>query len=372
MTESVWLVSWGRGNGHITRLVNIATAFAEQDWDVDLLTHANATHQTLVDQACIRSVQHYPAWADDADPWTDWSSPEFLSRSVELDRRYLRELQPSRVVHDNRLSLTIACLMEGVPFVTLCQDNQIPGFTYDGTVAPIWTAPVDAINAMLQTCGLLAIETDARELFTRGRIAIPSTPELDPVPRSANLDLVYTGPLQRLRNRASDPVDVLLYRTVGHDEGSFISAFSDWPGRILVATGDEASSQALEEALRATAAEVAPMWDLDEVGPNLAAVVHHGGHGITTAMITAGIPTVVLPGHNPERQSNAERAAMHSASIVLPPPIAQPATWGPAVDVTGDIPAWSVVRDAVDSVRHTPRRRPGFDTAPTDLVKALT
>ncbi|SFR35473.1 UDP:flavonoid glycosyltransferase YjiC, YdhE family [Microbacterium azadirachtae] len=358
---TVLLVSWGRGNGHITRLRRIGRAFAAEGWRSVFLSHTSATHVAALDDDDA-SVTYYPDWADTADPWTRWSDPEFLSRSVDFDRTVIRAVSPDRIVNDNRLSMLIAAQLEGIPVTSLCQDNQLPGHRYAGKdVAEIWIFPVSAVNRLMSSHGLPGIHQDVRELFARGRIAIPGTPEFEPVESqlAGALDVVHTGPLTPLiSGPPALPQDLLFYRTVGSIEDDFVRAFEDWPGTIYVATGEpRAVAQPGIDRVR-----LAPLWDLAVIGAALRAVVHHGGHGTTTACIAAGIPAVILPGHNPERFANGLRAQDRDLARVLPPDSVEGTRWGPAVDTTGDRPAWSLVRRAIDTLPARRQDRPSMSS----------
>lgn len=366
------LVSWGRGNGHITRLLAISRAFHAQGWECVLLGHDEPVHDELTRHSGVSRVVRYPKWAEEADPWTLWGDQTFVERSVAFDSSVVADVKPDRVINDNRLSMLISCAASGTPVVTLCQDNQVPGHCFgDGPVSDIWTSPIPGVNSVLSVRGLPTIRDDLRELFRFGRIAIPSSPDLDPIRvEDAGVDLVYTGPLGAVVAGA-DGQDLLFYRTVGRVDEEFVDAFGDWRGRVYVATGDARAAAELDHV--PSWISVATLWDLAELAPTLGAVVHHGGHGITTTCLSSGIPAVVLPGHNPERRSNAERGRGLGLAEVLEPTSAEGTLWGPCVDVTGDRPGWSVVRAAADRTLRSVRPiRRSAARITTDLVEVLT
>ena len=343
------LVSWGRGNGHITRLLELGTACATDGSECVVVGHNVPLHDQMIARRKF-AVVHYPAEMDNADPWISWKDPNFLAASVAFDRVLIREHQPSRVVNDNRLSTLIAAAAERVPIVTICQDNQTPGFRYgQDPIASIWVDSLPAINAVLAALKMGSVQDDARNLFGLGRIAIPSTPTLEPVSNNGKLDIVHLGMLTAL---VPDPVvdakDLMFYRTVGSIDAEFVSAFTSWPGDIYVATGEADTAEQLRGQDHKHRFAVQAMWDWDDIGPNLRAVVHHGGHGTTSTCISGSVPAVILPGHNPERQANAARAKTLGLAQVMLPPEPCGLQWGPAVDVTGDRPPWARVREGVD------------------------
>jgi UDP:flavonoid glycosyltransferase YjiC (YdhE family) len=356
-------------------LLAIGQAFADKDWDCIVLGHSDPIHASLVDRVGFEAIS-YPRWAEDVDPWADWDNLEILERSVDFDRQVLRRYSPSRVINDNRLSMAVACAIEGVPVVTICQDNQLPGFCYENEqTASIWIASLPAVNTLMRRHCLGEIGGDVRRLFALGRIAIPSSAELEPViTDSSGLDIVYTGILSTVPVTDRTRTDLLLYRTVGAVDDAFESAFASWEGTIFISTGDGAHAERLERQTSGPHMRVAPLWDLNEVAPGLRAVVHHGGHGITTACIAATIPSVILPGHNPERRANGHRAAALNLAEVLLPSTESGIRWGPAVDVTGDRPPWASVRMSLQ--RLLARQVSPVDPPPriesAQLVEALT
>ncbi|MCU0113492.1 hypothetical protein [Curtobacterium poinsettiae] len=371
------LTSWGRGNGHTARLLQIGGAFAEAGWNPVLYGYSNSLHLEQV-RIAGWTTEVYPPWAEGVDPWFAWSDRETLERAVALDREVLRRFAPSFIVNDCRIPMVIAALAEGIPFVSVCQDNQVPGYCYDGSTIPVtWTAPVESINAVLDSLELEPIVGDARWLFARGRMAVPSTPELEPItsPYLDRLDLVHTGLLNaRSAGEVDTPSALLFYRTVGSIDGEFRAAFADWPGPIYIATGSEHEASRFERD-RLPGVNVQALWNLDAIGPELRAIVHHGGHGVTLRGIADGIPAVILPGPNPERSANGRRAELSGAARVMKVERNAGPVWGPAVDETGDRPTWSEIRRAIDGLpprQHASAVARDGNRSPALLVELLT
>lgn len=350
--KTATFVSWGRGNGHITRLARIANAFRSYDWRASFVSHEVPVHVEMLENISLdNDLLTYPRWAEEVDPWTRWADESFLRRSVEWDRAYITSRKPQLVINDNRLSTLIACGIDQVPIVTLCQDNQLPGYRFVGEPdAPIWRDPLPAINSILEENDLPLLNSDVRELFGLGRIAIPSSAHLEPVAVPRGLDVVHTGILASAAASVSGQRrSLLFYRTVGDDTAEFEAAFDDWKGSIYVATGDERRAKALSSQLGERYG-VAPLWDLPRIGGELRTVIHHGGHGITSACLAHGVTSVVLPGINPERTSNGRRAQQLGRAVILPGNNDTGTRWGPAVDITGERPSWRQIRDAVDNL----------------------
>ncbi|WP_146076844.1 glycosyltransferase [Rathayibacter sp. AY1A5] len=364
-------VSWGRGNGHVTRLVAIGRAFHSAGWDCVLLGRQNAVHDRLVSKAGIFTTAYYREGVADIDPWAEWGDPGVFDKAVVADVAVLQRFRPDRVINDNRLSMIVACASLSIPIVTLCQDNQLVGYRYQGEgVSEIWTGPLMAVNEALGRRGLPLVDRDVRELFERGLIAIPSAPSLDVMESRVGMrEVVFTGVLGPVKAGLHGS-GLLFYRTVGGIDSEFLHAFENWEGEIYVATGDQASADSYRHV--PDAIHVAALWDLEEVFPELAAVVHHGGHGIATTCVASGVPAVILPGHNPERRSNGYRVELSGWGKVLGPLSAEGTRWGPAVDVTGDRPPWSDVRGAVDALRAPDVDAGGSVASASELVRLLT
>lgn len=371
----ILLVSWGRGNGHVARLLSIGAALSTTGAKCVVLTHNVGMHADLIERAGYEAVK-YPDWADKADPWTQWGDESFLSHSIEHDLHVIEQYSPHLVVNDNRISTIIACAIADIPVVTLCQDNQIPGHTYaEEDLAPIWTEPIQAVNAQLVKNGITCIADDLRWIFALGRIAIPSEPEYEPVDsKSTALDIVHLGALSTIPAQArKEQKDLLFYRTVDHIGPDFLESFGAWDGKLFVAAGDEDRLKSISRPNLPANVKIAPLWDLREIGGGLRAIVHHGGHGISTTGIASGIPAVVLPGANPERRANGDRAAALGLATVLLPDAFTGPMWGPAVDVTRDRPAWAEVQAAVSRLpsRSSDKAEGAADSSTLRIVEAL-
>lgn len=375
ITDRILLVSWGRGNGHVTRLLSIGAALSTTGAKCVVLTHNDGIHADLIERAGYGAV-NYPDWADKADPWTRWGDERFLKQSIEYDLRVIEDCGPHLVVNDNRISTIIACAIADIPVVTLCQDNQIPGHTYaKEDLAPIWTEPIPAVNKQLVKNGLTPIADDLRWIFALGRIAIPSEAEYEPVDsKSTALDIVHLGALSTIPAIGrKEQNDLLFYRTVDHIGTEFLESFEAWDGQLFVATGDKDRLKSISRPNLPSNVKIAPLWDLGDIGGGIRAIVHHGGHGISTTGIASGIPAVVLPGANPERRANGDRAAaLGLATVLLPDTFAGP-VWGPAVDVTRDRPDWAEVQSAVSRLplRSSDKAMGTTDSSTLRIVEAL-
>lgn len=361
----VILFSWGNGTGHITRLVDMADRARAEHWDVTIATRSHPLHLDLIGKYGHPLIS-YPGDLVPANPWACWADSGFLEKSVDWDRDLIGSIKPDLVIHDNRVPTMIAAAESQTKYASICQQNQLPGFDYPrlGTEAT-WTAPVPAVNARLAKSKLRLVAGDIRSLYKRGRILLPSIPEIDPIPEElAANDIVHIGPL-RVRDSArprrwvprgdANGQDVFFYRTIGPgtDLEQFGDAFGDIADRVHVVTSNSAITQQLQKRLKGYPFHVATFTDLDELRPRLGAAVIHGGHGITLTCVSMALPAVVLPGNNPERNLNGSRLVASGFGTVLGIDASFATSWGESVDVTGCVPAWQTVRDAVEALMAT-------------------
>jgi UDP:flavonoid glycosyltransferase YjiC (YdhE family) len=371
-SHRVIFFSWGNGSGHITRLVDLADRAQAEGWDVMIATLSNPLHLDLIRKSG-HAFTSYPDHLVPADFWECWRDSGFLGESISWDRELIGSVKPDIVIHDSRVPTMIAAAESNAKYASICQHTQLPDFDYPrlGTEAK-WAALAPAINERLRKSKLRPVEGDIRGLFKRGRILVPSIPEIDVIPETlAASDIVHVGPLRvrpAARPRARRPPgdlggrDVFFYRTVGPctDWAEFAGAFGDIADRVHIATGNPAITARLQETLVDYPFHVATFLDVDGLRPRLGAAVMHGGHGITLACVALALPAVVLPGNNPERNLNGSRLAANGFGRVLGIDTSFATRWGDSVDVTGYVPAWQTVRNTVDALLATglaPRAR---------------
>jgi UDP:flavonoid glycosyltransferase YjiC (YdhE family) len=351
--------SWGNGSGHITRVVDLADRARAEGWDVTVVTRPLPLHLDLIGRYGHPFIA-IPGNLVPADPWTCWLETGFLEESVAWDRRLIASIEPDIVIHDARISTMIAAAESGTSYVSICQQNALAGFEYPGLgTQAVWTEPIGVVNAQLRKSKLPLLEKDVRDLFLRGRILVPSIPEIDPIPEKlAGYDIVHVGPLRargaaRPLGRAPSGKDVFFYRTVGPgtDYEQFAAAFGDIASQVHIATGDPAITEELQHKIADHHPfQIATFTDIDALRPRLGAAVIHGGHGISLTCINLALPAVVLPGDNPERNLNGRGLAACGFGRVLGVDASFSINWAASVDVTGHVPSWQAVRDEVDAL----------------------
>jgi UDP:flavonoid glycosyltransferase YjiC (YdhE family) len=355
-------ISWGNGSGHITRVVDLADRARAEGWDVTVVTRPLPLHLDLVARYG-HPVIAIPDNLVPPDPWTCWLENGFLEESVAWDRRLIASIKPDVVVHDTRISTTIAAAETDTKYISICQQNALAGFEYPGLgTQAVWTDPIPVVDAQLGRSKLPLIKEDVRDLFLRGRILVPSIPEIDPIPETlAGFDIAHIGPLRargssvRPHNPESGGKDVFFYRTVGPgtDYEQFVAAFGEIASQVHILTGDPAITEELQGKLTGHPFQIATFTDIDALRPRLGAAVIHGGHGISLTCISLALPAVVLPGDNPERNLNGRGLAACGFGRVLGVDSSFSINWAASVDVTGHVPSWPVVRDAVDALMAT-------------------
>lgn len=115
---------------------------------------------------------------------------------------------------------------------------------------------------------------------------------------------------------------ITLGTSFGDDLNFFIAAVraaTELGCQPILALGGQlslAQRQTLHEQLPADAV-VEELIDLDSVLPNLAAAIHHGGAGVTHALVTYAIPQIVVP-HAADQSHQAQGVVRSGVGIYLP------------------------------------------------------
>jgi UDP:flavonoid glycosyltransferase YjiC (YdhE family) len=188
-------------------------------------------------------------------------------------------------------------------------------------------ADVGPINRVFQQLGMKAIR-DRREFCRAEIVAIPSVPEIDPLPEGyqeiyPDTSFVYTGPLllksgsplsNSLRDwlsaRRQNGVPILLI-TLGTAWGSGIYTMladslmgNDWA--IIMVVPEEEERRSLQER-NGPWLQVVGFTDLMELTELVDVVMHHCGHATLQTAVLAGKPSLTLPSGHYDREDNALR-----------------------------------------------------------------
>lgn len=122
-----------------------------------------------------------------------------------------------------------------------------------------------------------------------------------------------------------DPRRPLVYVSYGSVAGGFtkfvemfrltLEALADSPVRVLLTVGNECDPASLEP-LPANA-HVERWWPQEQVMPDTAVVVSHGGFGTTMIAIAAGVPQLAIPLFAIDQRINAKRVAATAVGMRL-------------------------------------------------------
>lgn len=317
------LFPWGRGAGHIVRVLALAELLADRYGTASIIVAEDAW-DGLVRAAGFPRVR-LPDVAYRYGPWSGWDDLRHVQRSVDADARIIREQDADLVVHDARWSAPVAAAMCGVPAATVVQTNMFPGFAFAGRDNKLWESCVPAFNAVLSACGQETLHRDVRELFLRTTMLLPSLPGFDLVPPEYAELVQHVGPLvHRPPNRPHTGVE----RTVVDRPTAYVYGVVTQQVELeqLLRALDERGFSVVLGAL--PKGLVVPDWarqvvqstgfvDVSSVLPSCALAVVHGGHGTAQSVLLAGVPVLCLPseGHD-ERWFNAERLRCLGVAVI--------------------------------------------------------
>lgn len=365
---TVLFTPWGNNNGHVTHCLALARAAQKRGWHTVVAHHGDPLHERLIAEAGCEATR-YPRSQLGRDMWDCWMDEAYIAAAVEADLALIERFGAAAVVHDIRISSPIAAAAAGVPYAAICHETLTPGFAFAGLgVSSLWTRSNAQFNRTLARYGQAPVREDLRELLTRGVVVVPSVPEFDALPEAMGTAVVYTGPLslelapEEAENLpARDGKGVFFYRTVGLQSrlGEFREAFGDLGDRVFIATGTEGAATELRSATAGSSFRIRSLWDMDVIRGAVSAAVHHGGPGTCLSCLAGRLPSVVLPGDNPERAHFGDRVQSLGMGVSLSRGTSLGTSWGAAVDSTGNAPPWAEVRRELDRLIDDPAVRAG-------------
>ncbi|MGW1171858.1 glycosyltransferase [Streptomyces sp. NPDC002550] len=353
--KTLLLLPWGGGNGHFTHCAAVGKAAGDRGWRVVVALTDNPVHRSLACSLGFEAIR-YPRGLDTKNSWECWLDEHYFEAAVDADVDMIQQVGASLVVHDIRLSTPVAALVCDKEPVVIAHSPVLEGFDYPGLpTPPLWRGAVRSANRTIGKLGQPLIAEDVRELLSRGPVLIPSVPEFDEVPEAFSGSAVYVGPLSlskgtREADTAAGQDNFFFYRTVGTGESfrAFRSVFSDYGKRVLIGTGSEESARSLQTQCAETKFRIQAMWDFEEIAPQTKVAVHHGGPGTVFDCIKNGLPSIALPGDNPERGLYAGKLDKYGLGVSLSSEAKVDTEWGKAIDSTGEVPPWSEVREHIE------------------------
>jgi UDP:flavonoid glycosyltransferase YjiC (YdhE family) len=247
--------------------------------------------------------------------------------------KILRRFQPDVLVSDSWPLASILAALEGIPLVQLVRSATHPA----GPRLIWWQEPPQELrspdprpvfNPVLGALGLPTIEK-GENLLQGDLYLVPSFPEMDPLPDSA--DASYVGPLTKPAGKTAlpgwlqdlAPDKPLVYITLGGGADPvggpeffklLFEALGDEDVQVIASTGRRLSPQDIPQPPANFRLESWVPGHAVIERANL--VVYPGGYATTMELVRSGTPGLVIPFHT-EQESNGRRLEQHGAGMVL-------------------------------------------------------
>jgi len=266
-------------------------------------------------------------------------SAEITRANVEAFVGMIDSFQADAIVDFWNPWACIAARLLKKPLITVIQAEQHPqsrGFIWWKNPPPNLPTPVPLLNDVLTQYGLPPVKSSG-DLFVGDLTMVLGTPELDPLPDTANV--TYIGPVLWQKPeakvpewiaglKANRPV-VWVYpgklRYAGSSRTQFdsevvlqasIEALAKEDVQVVLSTG--------HHELPRSFLPLPPNFRFEPFVPGLAMaarsdlMIHHGGYGSCQTGLYMGTPAVIIPTYS-ERESNARRVVEQGAGeLVLP------------------------------------------------------
>lgn len=327
------LVATTAGAGHFAPLVPFARACAASGHEVRIA--APASFDGSVRQA---GLAHAPL--DDASP-ADLGAA--FARIPELTMRRANELVIREVfggldaeaalpgmralVADWRPDVLLREPAEVASYV-VAQESETPHVDVNIGLDDFTDELVRLLEEPLQTLGCVRGTAAMREglrwsllppSFDRDATVTAAAPARFRDRQPERRDVEYLPPWWGGRD---DPIVYVTFGSVAAGLGLFprfyaavLESLEDAPVRVLMTLGEAGDPDALG-TLPANV-HVERWWPQDQVMPQVAAVVGHGGFGTTMTALMAGVPQVVVPLFSADQFANATRVDDVGAGVAL-------------------------------------------------------
>ncbi|MBB5828524.1 nucleotide disphospho-sugar-binding domain-containing protein [Micromonospora carbonacea] len=325
---------WSYGLGSVSTVLSVYEA-------VRLAGHtpvlfASPHFRPLLDRLGVPAV---PIPGPDAAPYPDAATAlrldDLLSRSAYADAdlvetvlaAQLREFRARRVqvlFHDYDLTTVVAGSLAGIPVVTpvTWPDHRLFGRGSDGW-APVDTRALAAFRPALSRSRAPEPQSLSEVLFTWStRLVYPLSPEMDPlVARHSTGE--YVGQLTAAsldRHLVTGPADwprpgqrgLLAYTSGPPMDADWyyrhcLAAFEGTDVDVLIASGS--TDTAPPRVSPRGNVQAWPLLPLRNLLGRARALLCHGGRGTLASAVHAGVPLLVFPGGDPEREYFADMLA---------------------------------------------------------------
>ena len=357
--QTIALLPWGNGRGHLMRSVILAHEAVTRGLKV-VVPVLDSEQAGLVESTGAIAVP-YPRRSVPEGLWDAWASQEFVEAAIREDVALFEDYAVDTTIHDGRLSANIAAHACGVASIGLIQHIHFPGHTYAGRgIEPLWPKGADVFNVAASRYGIFSDMRDLRDILTASPIAVPSIPELDPMPISFDAEVTYVGPITGFaglgEGESSLPTvtegGFIFYKTVQNkgQTQEFATAFADVKEHVFIATGSEKTALHLRRLPELQGFSIASLWNLAGIRGKGCSAVTHGGHGTALTFLQAGLPAVVLPDDSPERQANARHLREMGASMILSRETSSEWDWSKQGHPE-TVVSWHAVREACEDLR---------------------
>jgi UDP:flavonoid glycosyltransferase YjiC (YdhE family) len=314
---------WSYGLGSVSTVLSVYEA-------VRLAGHtpvlfASPHFRPLLDRLGVPAV---PIPGPDAAPYPDAATAlrldDLLSRSAYADAdlvetvlaAQLREFRARRVqvlFHDYDLTTVVAGSLAGIPVVTpvTWPDHRLFGRGSDGW-APVDTRALAAFRPALSRSRAPEPQSLSEVLFTWStRLVYPLSPEMDPlVARHSTGE--YVGQLTAASLDRHLVTGLLAYTSGPPMDADWyyrhcLAAFEDTDVDVLIASGS--TDTAPPRVSPRGNVQAWPLLPLRNLLGRARALLCHGGRGTLASAVHAGVPLLVFPGGDPEREYFADMLA---------------------------------------------------------------
>lgn len=259
------------------------------------------------------------------------TNKDYVRRSFEAELTAIDHFQPDAIFSEFKLTASISAACSGLPLASTACSPAHPGF-----VSPLFPKTggirdkaVAEFNCLLDEQGLSPVQDVAELFFMRSDLKIvPSSSELEPLLQDVE-NLYYVGYLlydrweraplpPDLLKDAAAPLLVFAYFSVGEiGPDRYLQvlpkAFDHTEFHVVVAVGSHPQLPALPESTpNVKYIRFVPGSSILERSD---ALIFHGGQNTAMAALLHGVPSLIIPGSDFERNFNARSIARISAGI---------------------------------------------------------
>jgi len=337
------LITRGPAVGTITRCLAIADHLRRFGHEAFFLTNGEGAKfvaeegVSLMEGVVPDPPDHHPPIHDlsDAAVYLNLTREAYLRQALDAERRAIERFRPDVLFSEFKLTAPITAAMTGLPLVSTACTPADPRFVsplYPEQKAGRHDEAIRGFNRILEERKLAPIEDVAELFFSRSLVKIaPTVTELEPLLADV-ADLHYVGYLLYDRRELAPLPEGLLEKThgrelvfayfstgeIGPDQYTRVlpDAFDNTEFHAIIAVGDHPALPELPLPTRNTT------WVRFVPGRSILrcsqALIFHGGQNTAMASLIHGLPSLIFPGKDFERDFNARALARIGAGIHRP------------------------------------------------------